>query len=108
MTLEYPDLNTGLSAIVVKGEVDLATVDELDNAIGKVLDETKNDLVIDLTGTDFMDSTGLKCLVHASRSFQRSDRQFTLAVKPGPIERLVDLSGVKSTIPVVADLSEVG
>ncbi len=90
----------------VGGEIDLATVDELTSAIKKVQANEGSNLLVDLTGTDFMDSTGLKTLVVASREFGEAGRAFALAVKPGPIARLIELSGVDSTMRIVSDVEE--
>lgn len=93
-------------SLTVVGEVDLATVDELSSAIKKVQKAGGVSLVVDLTGTDFMDSTGLKTLVIASREFGEADREFAVAIKPGPIERLVELSGVGATMTIVDGVEE--
>ncbi|HUG32967.1 MAG TPA: STAS domain-containing protein, partial [Acidimicrobiia bacterium] len=58
-------------------------------------------LVVDLTDSSFMDSTGLKALVMANRKFDESGRSFAIAVSRGPVSRLIDLSGVQSSIRVV-------
>lgn len=108
ITLETVELSADWRAIVVGGDVDLASVDELDKAIKEILAAEKSNLAVDLTATNFMDSTGLRCLVTANRSFQDLNLEFALAVKPGPIERLLDLSGIDSLIKVVPNLSQFG
>jgi anti-sigma B factor antagonist len=94
------------TSILVEGEIDLATVDELTVAVEKVLADGSKNLVVDLRSAGFMDSTGLKSLVVANREFGAEGRSFALAVKPGPIWRLIDLSGVASTMTIVEDLDE--
>lgn len=101
LTIRNQQLSNGWVAIEVEGEVDLATVDELQQAIDGVFADSKEGLVVDLTGSSFMDSTGLKALVMSNRRFDEAGRSFAIAVSAGPISRLVDLSGVNATIRTV-------
>lgn len=101
LTIQSADLSNGWVSITVEGEVDLATVGELQSAIESVYENGGKPLVVDLTGTSFMDSTGLKTLVIANRRFSESERDFALAVSGGPVSRLIDLSGVDASIRIV-------
>lgn len=100
------ELSEGWVSIAVEGEVDLATVEDLEHAIEVVHDEHDRGLVVDLTSSSFMDSTGLKALVMAHRRFSAADRPFAIAVSGGPVSRLLDLSGVNTTIRTVANVEE--
>jgi anti-sigma B factor antagonist len=91
---------------VVEGEVDLATVDGLQQAIDDVYEQGEKDLVVDLTGSSFMDSTGLKTLVMSHRKFDGAGRAFAIAVSGGPVSRLIDLSGINATIRTVESVDE--
>lgn len=102
LSIENIDLYNGWFSLAVKGEIDLATVDELEAAIDQVFaNPGDHHLVVDLTDSSFMDSTGLKALVMANRKFDESGRSFAIAVSRGPVSRLIDLSGVQSSIRVV-------
>jgi anti-anti-sigma factor len=101
LTLREQPLSDGWMSLAVEGEIDLATVDELQKAINGIADNGGQHLVIDLTGSSFMDSTGLKALVMASRRFDEEGRSFAIAVSGGPVSRLIDLSGVNTSIRIV-------
>lgn len=102
LSIENIDLYNGWFSLAVKGEIDLATVDELEAAIDHVFaNPGDHHLVVDLTDSSFMDSTGLKALVMANRKFDESGRSFAIAVSRGPVSRLIDLSGVQTSIRVV-------
>ena len=96
------------AVLAVAGEVDLATVPELERAIKGVLDAGSSNLVIDLSETTFMDSTGLRVLIMANREFSDGDRDLAILVRPGPISRLLDVSGMHELLRVVADTAELG
>lgn len=106
LTINSQELSNGWLAIVVEGEVDLATVDQLQTAIDDAFGQGETDLVVDLTKSSFMDSTGLKALVMANKKFDGDGRSFAIAVSGGPISRLIDLSGVDSTIRTVSSLDD--
>lgn len=105
LTIRHTDLANGWISIAVEGEIDLATVGELEDVVKEVVGDGDSHLVIDLTATSFMDSTGLKSLLTVDRELSQAGRSFAIAVKPGPVSRLVDLSGV-DTLRVVSDVSE--
>lgn len=100
-------LNDEWVKIAVDGEVDLATADELTSAIDEVFSAGSDNLVVDLSDTSFMDSTGLKTLVMADRRFGEKQRAFAIVVDGGPVSRLIDLSGIDSSIRVVSDANDV-
>lgn len=106
LTIRNEDLANGWVSIAVQGEVDLATVDHLEAAIDEVYEQAEKALVLDLTGSSFMDSTGLKALVMAQRRFEGAGRSFAIAVSGGPVSRLIDLSGVSSSIRIVENVAE--
>ncbi len=95
------ELPSGWQCLAVAGEIDLATVPELETAVDSVFGANSHSLVVDLRETSFMDSTGLKALVMANRRFDESGRRFAIAVSGGPVSRLLDLSGVETSIKVV-------
>lgn len=94
------------AVLSVAGEVDLATVPELERAIKDVLDEGTANLVIDLSDTSFMDSTGLRVLIMADREFKDGERSLAILVKPGPVSRLLDVSGMQALLRVIGDTAE--
>ncbi|MFP3883401.1 MAG: STAS domain-containing protein [Actinomycetota bacterium] len=101
LSINNSELPNGWRCIAVEGEVDLATVEELESAIEQAFSENSYPLVIDLRESSFMDSTGLKALVMANRKFDESGRSFAVAVSSGPVARLMDLSGVESSVRIV-------
>jgi anti-sigma B factor antagonist len=101
VTIRNSELPSGWQCLIVEGEVDLATVEELETAIEQAFSQNTHPLVVDLRESSFMDSTGLKALVMAHRRFDESGRSFAVAVSGGPVARLIDLSGVESSVRIV-------
>lgn len=107
LVIETSELDNGWTSMAVQGEVDLATADDLAAAIDEVFSEGSTNLVVDLNDTAFMDSTGVKTLVMAHRRFEEAGRGFALAAEGGPVSRLIDLSGIESSVRVVARAEDV-
>src|SRR3954449_7246343 len=59
--------------VLPRGDLDLAAAPELREALGLALRSDADEVVVDLRGLDFLDSTGLKALVeaHAGREGHR-------------------------------------
>lgn len=107
LAIAIRELSSTWSSMSVEGEIDLATAPQLADALDGVRSSGNGNLVVDLNQTQFMDSTGLKTLVMAQRQFADDGRELVLAVKGGPISRLIDLSGVDSSIRVMATPEDV-
>lgn len=107
LTIDQSSLNEGWEALSVRGEIDIATVKELEAAISRVFDGSgSKNLAIDLRETSFMDSSGLKSIVMSDRRFREAHRRFAVAVNAGPISRLIDLSGVDEALTIIEDLKD--
>lgn len=81
--------NGGATTISISGELDLANVHAVRDAVEQVA-PSGGRMVLDLTGVGFIDSTGLGLI--ASTAQQIGDR---LVVVPSPVtRRLLDLTGM--------------
>jgi anti-sigma B factor antagonist len=85
--------------VAVRGELDLATVDRLAEAIDNLTEAGFDQIVVDLRAVSFMDSTGL-CLI--IRQVRRPDATVRL-IDGGPaVARLFDLTGVRAELDFLA------
>jgi len=77
------------------GSLDLATSPSVRAAL---LEETgegkKHDVIVDLTGLEFLDSTGLGALIGAQRRALEGGAEVRLVVTEGPIARLLNITGL--------------
>lgn len=83
------------------GEIDLATADVLSGAIHAAIDEGALDLWVDLTGVEFMDSTGLHVLVAARHRLAALNRRISVICSAGPARRVIDVAGLDVLLGVV-------
>src|SRR5450756_2584024 len=63
----------GATVVVVRGEIDLSTVPQLSDQLDELINEDHVDLIIDMGGVGFIDSTGLGALVGARKKALAKD-----------------------------------
>jgi anti-sigma B factor antagonist len=99
-----PTITGSRTVLAVTGEIDLATAPRLRVAIDAAFASGAQDLCIDLTDTTFMDSTGLHVLVDAAGRADELGCTLTIVCPPGPVERVIGISGVDQLVRRVASL----
>ena len=75
------------------GEVDIDTVQEFEVALDAAIRESDGAFIIDLSDVGFLDSSGLHVLLRARSLLGREDRALAVICRPGPIRRVLELSG---------------
>lgn len=99
----------GRPALTVRGELDLSTAPQLDSAADDVLDGPENELVVDLTPTTFLDSSGARTLLAVSRKAAAAGVSlYVLCPRAnGPVRLTVDLLDLGAYVPLVSSVSEI-
>jgi anti-sigma B factor antagonist len=90
------------SVLNLSGELDLATVGELEDALRTRL-EGGEDVVVDLRGLAFMDSSGVRALVAAHQSAAGGNGSLTIVRAPRgtEVDRVIDVSGIATALGMV-------
>ena len=103
MTLEIADAPLGdVPGLAVRGDIDLATAQALDDAFADAIRESEGVFVADLSGVDFLDSSGLKVLLRARALLGREDRALAVVCPFGRVRRVFELSGVSEVFALYA------
>jgi anti-sigma B factor antagonist len=97
--------------IAVRGELDLHTAPQLEESVDGVLEAGDGPLAIDLSACEFIDSTGIALIVRACRQLNGScdggaDGRFALSGLSDQVQRLFDITGLESLIPLHATVDE--
>lgn len=95
------DREVGSARVRPVGELDLATVDQLDARLSALRAEGVGSLVLDLRGLTFMDSTGLSLAWRWSLASERDGFDFAVVRGGRPIRRLFELSGMERRLRFV-------
>src|SRR5215211_2343040 len=80
----------GVRLLEVFGELDLATAPRLCAQLDAARTQRVRRVVVDLTGVDFCDSTGLRALMGASTELRHAG---------GAVARLFDIAGIRESMP---------
>ena len=87
----------GDAAIVsMAGELDVSTASELVDVCRSVYAQGTRDVVLDLTYTSFLDSSGLRALIGAQQLFGDDGRNVRLAHPSEPVMRLLEITGLSA------------
>jgi anti-sigma B factor antagonist len=87
--------------VTAHGELDLDTAPELRDHVASVLSRTDGEVVVDLTGVSFCDSSGLAVLVASRRRAQLLGRRLVLRVAKGDrVDALLELSNLSEHFDV--------
>ena len=93
----------GRPALTVRGELDIATAPRLAEAVESQLSQQPQSLVVDLTGTTFLDSSGARQLARVARR-AAADGVALEVVCPRenrPVRLVVDLLELGAVVPIV-------
>ncbi len=99
------ELDRNTSMISVEGELDLSTAPRLKWLLLDSLHEGRDQLVVDLTLTTFMDSTALGVLVAVNRKLSGSARM-AIACSREPVLKIFELSGMDAAFAIFPTVQE--
>jgi anti-sigma B factor antagonist len=95
-----------VAGVAVRGEVELATAPALTAALEEGIRRSSGAFVVDLVAVDFLDSSGVACLVRARALLGRDDRALALICPPGSVRRVLELTGIDELVPVYGSRDE--
>jgi anti-sigma B factor antagonist len=104
---EVVDLALGaVAGVAVRGEVELATAPQLTAALDEGIRRSAGLFVIDLSVVDFLDSSGIQCLIRARALLGRDDRPVALICPQGNVRRVLEIAAVAELFPLYASRDE--
>jgi anti-anti-sigma factor len=93
------------TVVQVSGELDIATAPALCDHLLALI-RNGHPIVLELTGVEFMDSSGLEVLLRCHRSAERSGTGLVLRRPSHRVVRLLELSGLTSHFKMETDVSD--
>jgi anti-sigma B factor antagonist len=105
--IEVVDASVGeMAGIALRGEVELATAPRLTAALDDAIRSTSGPFVVDLDAVDFLDSSGISCLVRARALLGRDDRALAVICPPGIARRALELTGIDELVALYGSREE--
>jgi two-component system, response regulator / RNA-binding antiterminator len=83
----------GTAFLRATGQLDLGNVDDFCDAARQARDGAE-ELVVDLRGVDFIDSTGLTALLNLRHGVASEGIRFTVCADDGPVRSALELTGL--------------
>lgn len=84
----------GSARIVLSGQFDIASADDASRALQALLNRRLDLVVVDLSGLEFMDSTGVKFLVEGRDTARDLGVKLSLVHGGDPVRRVLTVAGV--------------
>jgi len=87
--------HTGGSArVAVRGEIDIASSDQLRSALLGLADQGVRDLTVDLADLSFIDSTGLGALIRVLKHYRENGGDLKLANPTKPVAKVLEITSL--------------
>ena len=96
----------GLVRVSLRGELDLSTVEKVEEELRRIEDRADKLLVLDLTGLTFLDSTGLRLMVTADQRARKAGRRLALVRGPETVHRVFTITKLDERLQMVDDVEE--
>ena len=85
---------SGSARLTLRGELDIASYPAANRTLLELLERGFDEVIVDLTGLDFMDSMGVKFLIDGRETARQLGVEIALAYEEGVVERVLTVSGV--------------
>jgi anti-sigma B factor antagonist len=87
----------------VRGEIDLYTAPTLQSELTSALNAGKVRLIVDMSGVDFCDSTGINILLAAHRHARERGGELQLASPGSATRKVLQVTGLESVFTVLPE-----
>lgn len=91
--------------LALHGELDISSAAAAEAALAELEKDRPEHIVLDLRALEFMDSTGLRAVVHADVRAREQGRRLTVVRGPAPVQRVFDVTGIAERLDIVDDLA---
>jgi anti-anti-sigma factor len=97
----------GCLRAIVAGEIDFANASTLQTRISEACAERgARALILDLAGVEFMDSSGLRAILHLQRELADGSGGLVLLGPTAPVRGILTLTGLDRQLPTVDTLEQ--
>ncbi len=104
MQLESTMINDGLLKIDLKGRLDIAGAQEIDASFTDLIRGKGVNVIVDLSGVDFMASIGMRTIIAAAKSLSLRNARMALCCPQPMVGEVLQRMGIASLMPVTDDL----
>jgi anti-anti-sigma factor len=88
------DRDGNRAVLTVRGELDAYSAPGLEDQIGRLMSEQVEEVVLDLSQTAFLDSSGLRAILTAQRRLTENNGRMALRAPSEAVSRLLEITGL--------------
>lgn len=96
----------GLAHVVLTGELDLSTIQKVEQELTRVEGEGPEIVALDLSRLTFLDSSGLRVIVSADQRARREHRRFVVVRGPETVQRVFSITRLDAQLELVDDVDQ--
>lgn len=98
LAIEREQYSSQGCVVVVRGQIDLCSAAAFRAALAQAVDDGMTELIVDLSGVEFIDSTGLGVLVGLSKRVRQLDGSISIVSPDETIRRVFELGGLTALV----------
>jgi anti-sigma B factor antagonist len=104
--LEVDDSRPPFTVLAVKGEIDVYSAPRLRERLVELVSEGHRQIVVDLEGVDFLDSTGLGVLVGGLKRLRTHGGDLSLVCTQPRILKVFEITGLTTVFSIATSVDE--
>ena len=93
----------GTVHVSLRGELDISSAPRLQDDLARVEADEPERIVLDLSGLDFMDSTGLRLLIGADSRARNAGRRLIVIQGNEMVQRVLRVTRLDERLEIVSD-----
>lgn len=101
MSVEAKQLESGVTVVTISGRMAMGgETERLDATVKGLLQQERKNFVFDITGLDYVDSSGIGMLVSCLTNVKKAGGELKIAGANPRIRRIFAMTGVESMMPM--------
>ena len=103
MDVNVRDLNGGIAVIQLVGRLNMASAVHLREAVTSIVDSGRTRVAIDMSGVDFLDSSGLGAIISALKTTRQAGGDLRIAAPTGQAKLVLQLTNLDRILTAYDD-----
>ena len=99
MELHVKQINSGVTAIELEGEMDLYNSHKLKEQVQQVFDQDARALILDFQHLEYIDSSGISVLLYAFTQAKKRNLGLWFVHVHGPVRKVIELTSLLGFFP---------
>ena len=103
MDVNVRDLTGGIAVIQLVGRLNMASAARLREAVTSIVDSGRTRVAIDMSGVDFLDSSGLGAIISALKTARQAGGDLRIAAPTGQAQLVLQLTNLDRVLQAYGD-----